>query len=394
MTAGNFVTNVGLLCGRTPSCYGAKLPWSTTSSIAQRTEPVSYGSFALLAAVLHCAVSVVIAVTTVENDKEAASDDDDDDVVDGNEDVQGNTRDDGAHSYGNDGGRKRLHQSRDYDTTADCELDDREKQSAEVPFNHFDQSRQIAGSSSSSSRSSSSSSRGTMSSRDPTATQLLTALRTMGSTRHARTLGFLLIFGRVAFALVESGTLPAVEFVRAGGQLSSLACVTALQMPMQAILSIVIVQRLTPSSSSLQSPSSSLKSTSSSHPNSDGLPSSLKSNDSSSGFNSSLTVWRQAHVGLLGLAMLTPLVTELVASLVAPTCSNVSRWAGTVFPTYMFFALFFSFLEHESSSSYLQVNSFVASFPSLIFLLHSCLSWFLCVHLCGIFRSSSVLFFA
>jgi len=316
MTSGNFVTNVGLLCGRTPSCYSAKLPWSIINpSETARTEPVSYGSFALLAAVLHCAVSVVIVITTVESSKEAASDDDDNDEE---SDCRGKDR------FGNVSGRKRHQEYHSCSIAVDNESGDREMHDAELSFNKSSQSVHIAASSSISS--SSSISRRTLGGKDPTAAQLLTALRALGSTRHACTLGFLLMFGRIAFALVESGTLPAVEFVRAGGQLSSLACVTALQLPMQALLSLVVVRRLTPSSSS------SLPTTTSSQHSSGGVTSfaSASNTPSSSEFNASLVVWRQAHVVLLGLAMLTPLVTALVATLVAPSCSNFSRWAGTV----------------------------------------------------------------
>ena len=71
-------------------------------------------------------------------------------------------------------------------------------------------------------------------------------LRMVRERRHCRTLLWLLLTSRVAFALTESGTLPSIEFVRAGGNLGRLALVITAQYPFQAILGWVVASRLTP----------------------------------------------------------------------------------------------------------------------------------------------------
>jgi hypothetical protein len=142
-------------------------------------------------------------------------------------------------------------------------------------------------------------------------------VKALSATPHARTLVQLLAYGRVAFALLESGTLPAVEFVRAGGDLAQLACVTALQLPLQALLATAVARRLSSAASSAT-------------PNSNGAGGGSSSAGAGGGHHSPLRVWRQAHTALLGLALLTPWAAAGVAPLVAPGRSDASRWLGTV----------------------------------------------------------------
>jgi len=110
--------------------------------------------------------------------------------------------------------------------------------------------------------------------------ELLAALWALRSRKHVQALLWLLLTSRVAFALTESGTLPSVEFVAAGGDLSQLAAVIALQYPVQMALGALVSIRLRT-----------------------GSPTS---------------VWLAGHDALLALAIATPLVTGIVCALVGP----------------------------------------------------------------------------
>jgi hypothetical protein len=68
---------------------------------------------------------------------------------------------------------------------------------------------------------------------DQSCRELTFMVFSMLKRRQTRTLVALLLSSRVAFALTESNTLPAVEFVKAGGYMGRLAFVLAFQYPLQ-----------------------------------------------------------------------------------------------------------------------------------------------------------------
>ncbi len=180
------------------------------------------------------------------------------------------------------------------------------------------------------------------------ATCLVSRLWCLGrDRRHCRTLLLLLLTSRFAFALTESGTLPSLEFVRAGGDIGQLALVIALQYPFQALLGLMLARRLSPpphsapSSKPASSSSSSLSSSvgtllaaqQKTHPKKEDGDLHLRvenqelqpqeGEDEVKGQHP-LLVWRQTHVVLLSLAVATPVMTAAVAALVSSSSSASS----------------------------------------------------------------------
>ena len=124
--------------------------------------------------------------------------------------------------------------------------------------------------------------------------RFLTLVWGLTSRRPFRILVMVLLTSRLPFSLTEGNTLPAVEFVRAGGEFDKLASVLALQYPFQGILGVLVARRL------------------------------------ASATSDPTKVWLQSHTILLSLALLTPAATSGVGRLVAPTQSLEARWLGAL----------------------------------------------------------------
>jgi hypothetical protein len=168
MTFGNFITNAGVICGQTKQCH---------STIFRSAEPISLKVFGFYSGLIHLVVTIVIIIFISEHDDES------------NDKMNKHKNDDAvvSHNPDNDGS---------HETTMVAMFDAKNKNKMSS-FNDLESD--LVGSDGGG---------GVMmmhQSEPTTVKEVITLIWAMSKRSHCRTLAWLLITSKFAFALSENG---------------------------------------------------------------------------------------------------------------------------------------------------------------------------------------------